>query len=50
VFAPERIAETKPDEILILPWNLEHEIVNQLAYTREWGAKFIIPIPTVKVI
>ncbi|HRC07034.1 MAG TPA: class I SAM-dependent methyltransferase [Miltoncostaeales bacterium] len=50
VYAPERIAETKPDEILILPWNLEHEIVSQLAYAREWGAKFIIPIPTVKVI
>ncbi len=50
VFAPERLAETTPDEILILPWNLEREIVEQLAYARQWGAKFIIPIPTVKVI
>jgi hypothetical protein len=50
IHPPERIAETRPDDILILPWNLEAEIVAQLAYTREWGARFVIPIPTVKVV
>jgi hypothetical protein len=46
----ERLREFKPDYILILPWNLQKEIVAQLAYAREWGAKFIVPIPTALVI
>lgn len=46
VYPTERLAETKPDYIFILPWNLKREIVEQLAYTREWGARFIVPIPT----
>ena len=45
-----RIAETRPDYILILPWNLEAEIKAQLAYVREWGAKFIVPIPAATVV
>jgi SAM-dependent methyltransferase len=45
IFGPERIRETKPDYVLILPWNLRDEIVSQLAYIREWGGKFIVPIP-----
>ncbi|MBV8072588.1 MAG: hypothetical protein JO270_21980, partial [Acidobacteriaceae bacterium] len=49
VFPPERIAETKPDYILILPWNLKEEIANQLAYVREWGAKLVVPVPEVEV-
>jgi SAM-dependent methyltransferase len=50
IFPPERIAETKPDYILILPWNLREEIVEQLAYARAWGAAFVIPIPSVEVV
>jgi hypothetical protein len=50
IFSPERIAETKPDYIFILPWNLREEIVRQLDYTREWGCKFIVPIPTFEVL
>ena len=50
IFAPERIAETKPDYILILPWNLKDEIMAQLAYVRGWGAKFVIPIPELAVV
>jgi hypothetical protein len=46
----ERIRERRPDYILILPWNLKNEIVSQLAYAREWGAKFIVPIPTARVL
>ena len=47
--APERIRETRPDYVLILPWNLKDEIIEQLAYTREWGARFVVPIPEVTV-
>ncbi len=49
IHAPERIAETRPDYIVILPWNLEDEIVAQLTYARDWGARFVIPIPEVRV-
>ncbi len=50
IFTPEKIAETKPDFILLLPWNLKAELMDQLKYAREWGAKFIIPIPEVEVL
>ncbi len=43
---PARLAETRPDVILILPWNLSREIAAQLEYTRAWGARLYIPIPT----
>ena len=43
-------AETLPDYILILPWNLKDEITAQLGYAREWGARFVIPIPRVEVL
>jgi SAM-dependent methyltransferase len=46
IHSPERIAETRPDAILVLPWNLAREISAQLAYTAEWGAKLIVPVPT----
>ena len=46
IHTPERIAETRPDVILILPWNLAREISDQLAYTAEWGARLVVPIPT----
>jgi hypothetical protein len=40
----------KPDYILIFPWNIKDEIINQLSYARSWGAKFVVPIPEVKII
>jgi SAM-dependent methyltransferase len=46
----DKIAQRRPDYIVILPWNFKEEIVNQLAYTREWGAKFIVPIPRATVL
>ncbi|MCG6155282.1 class I SAM-dependent methyltransferase [Rubinisphaera margarita] len=49
VHATEKIAETRPDYILILPWNLKSEITEQLEYTREWGAKLVVPIPHLEV-
>jgi hypothetical protein len=50
IHPPERIGERRPDYILILPWNLKTEIVSQLAFAREWGAKFIVPIPMAQVL
>ena len=47
---PEVLEQDRPDYILILPWNLKAEIVEQLAYAREWGAQFIVPIPEVQVL
>lgn len=40
----------KPDYVLILPWNLKDEIVNQLQYIRDWGGKFIVPIPELEIL
>jgi hypothetical protein len=50
VHEPERINVTKPDYILILPWNLEAEIISQLSFARTWGAQFVIPIPEPRII
>jgi SAM-dependent methyltransferase len=50
IHAPERIAETRPDYLLILPWNLRDEIVAQMAHVRAWGGKFVVPIPSVTVL
>jgi len=49
IFPPEILAETRPDYILILPWNLKDEVMAQLAYARDWGAQFVVPIPEVEV-
>jgi SAM-dependent methyltransferase len=46
---PSRISETKPDYVVVLPWNLKDEIINQLQYVRQWGGRFVVPIPEVKV-
>jgi SAM-dependent methyltransferase len=50
ILHPEVLEQDRPDYILILPWNLKQEIVAQLEYAREWGAQFIVPIPTVEVL
>jgi hypothetical protein len=49
VFSSEKIAQTKPDFIVIFPWNLKDEISHQLAYAQEWGAKFVIAIPELTI-
>jgi SAM-dependent methyltransferase len=49
IYAPDRIAETRPDYLLILPWNLREEILGQMAHIRDWGGQFVVPIPTVTV-
>lgn len=50
IYSPEKIRETKPDYILILPWNLKKEIMAQMSYAKEWGAQFVVPIPEVQVL
>ncbi|GKS58919.1 methyltransferase [Nitrospira sp.] len=49
IFAPERIRETRPDYVLILPWNIRDEVMQQMAFIREWGGRFAVPIPEVTV-
>ena len=49
VMHPDKISETKPDYLLILPWNLKEEIMTQMAFITEWGGKFVVPIPEVQV-
>jgi SAM-dependent methyltransferase len=49
IHPPEKIRETQPDYVLILPWNLKDEVMEQLSYIRSWGGQFVVPIPDVKV-
>jgi hypothetical protein len=49
VFPPDKLRQTKPDYVLILPWNLKREIMEQIAYIREWGGQFIVPIPNAEI-
>jgi len=49
IYAPEKIFETMPDYVLILPWNLQNEIMAEMAGVREWGGRFVVPIPELLV-
>jgi SAM-dependent methyltransferase len=49
IYHPDRIRETKPDYVVILPWNLKTEIMEQLQFIREWGGRFVVPIPVAAV-
>jgi hypothetical protein len=49
IFHPDKVRQTKPDYLLILPWNLKDEVMAQMAHIREWGAHFVLPIPEVRV-
>jgi 2-polyprenyl-3-methyl-5-hydroxy-6-metoxy-1,4-benzoquinol methylase len=50
IYAPEMLRKTRPDYVLILPWNLREEIVEQIAEIRQWGGRFVIPVPKVEII
>src|SRR5262245_22684139 len=50
IFPPDKINDTRPDYVLILPWNVKDEIIAQMAHIRGWGGKFVIPIPDVTVV
>ena len=49
IFAPDKIAETRPDYVLILPWNLKTEIMGQLSFIQDWGGKFVTAIPSLTI-
>jgi len=49
IFHPDRIRETRPDFVVILPWNLKEEIMDQISYIREWGGRFVVAIPELRV-
>ncbi|EKQ67875.1 methyltransferase family protein [Leptolyngbyaceae cyanobacterium JSC-12] len=49
IYHPNKIQETKPDYVLILPWNFKEEIMKQMSFIREWGGQFVVPIPEVTV-
>jgi SAM-dependent methyltransferase len=49
IYHPDRIRETRPDYVVILPWNLKAEIMDQLQFIREWGGRFVVPIPKVAI-
>jgi SAM-dependent methyltransferase len=50
ILHPDKIRETRPDYLLILPWNFKEEIMAQMSGIREWGGKFVVPIPEVRVL
>lgn len=50
VHHPDRILETRPDYVLILPWNIKDEIMSAMSAVTGWGGRFLIPIPDVKVL
>jgi hypothetical protein len=50
IYAPDLLAQTKPDYILVLPWNLRTEITQQLDYVRQWGGRLVFPIPELEII
>ncbi|WP_214103451.1 class I SAM-dependent methyltransferase [Acrocarpospora catenulata] len=49
ILPPERIAEDRPDFVLVLPWNLKGELVEQLSYVRDWGGRLVFPIPSLEI-
>ncbi|HEX6087200.1 MAG TPA: class I SAM-dependent methyltransferase [Thermoanaerobaculia bacterium] len=50
IHAPEELAATKPDYVLVLAWNLRDEIMGQMAHVRDWGGQFVIPVPLTEVL
>lgn len=50
IYAPERLAETRPDYVLVLPWNLREELSQQLSYVRSWAGRLVFPIPTLEIV
>ncbi len=50
IYPPSHIRETRPDYLLILPWNLKDEIIGDMSFIRDWGGKFVVPIPELSVI
>ena len=50
ILPPERIAADKPDYVLVLPWNLRAELIEQLSFVHEWGGRLVFPIPELSIV
>ncbi|NNF56305.1 MAG: SAM-dependent methyltransferase, partial [Acidimicrobiales bacterium] len=50
IFGPDHVAQTKPDYLLILPWNIKDEVMEQMAHIRDWGGKFLVAVPEMQVL
>ncbi|MEU7989138.1 class I SAM-dependent methyltransferase [Streptosporangium canum] len=50
VLPPERIAEDRPDYVLVLPWNLREELTAQLSFVHDWGGRLVFPIPRLEIV
>jgi C-methyltransferase C-terminal domain len=50
VYAPQKIFETQPDYVLILPWNIRQEIMESMKQVRQWGGQFVVPIPELTIL
>jgi hypothetical protein len=50
VLHPDHIKEAKPDFVLILPWNIREEIIQQLGFIKEWNGQFVVPIPSLQIL
>ncbi len=50
IYSPDKIKQTKPDYVLILPWNIQDEIIRQMAHIRGWGGKFMVAIPEIRIV
>ena len=50
ILSPDALKEKKPEYIIILPWNISKEIIDEYSYVKEWGAKFVTAVPELRVI
>ncbi|MBV8933764.1 MAG: class I SAM-dependent methyltransferase [Kutzneria sp.] len=50
ILSPEQIEQDEPDYVLVLPWNLRDELVDQLAYVRRWGGRLVFPVPQLEIV
>jgi len=50
ILPPEAIDDARPDYVMILPWNLKHEIMRQMRHIESWGGQFIVPIPAPAIV
>jgi SAM-dependent methyltransferase len=50
VLAPQAVFDSRPDYLLILPWNIKDEVIDQMAGIRAWGGRFVVPIPTLEIL
>jgi SAM-dependent methyltransferase len=50
ILAPEQIGKLKPDDVIVLPWNISDEVVRSMSFIREWGGRFVVAVPNLKIL